>query len=156
MGESFRIRAATPADLEVILRHRRRMFEDMGYRDPAALEATRSSSEPYIRQGLAEGFYRGWLAEEGAGRVVAGGGLVVHPWLGHPSSPQTRRAYILNVYTEPEYRRHGLARRLMQAILDWCRAEGLAGVALHASDQGRALYEDLGFHPTNEMRLDLK
>jgi GNAT superfamily N-acetyltransferase len=156
MTETPHIRAATATDLEVILHHRRAMFEDMGYRDPAALEATRASSEPFIRQGLAEGFYRGWLAEEGAGRVVAGGGLIVHPWLGHPASPQTRRAYILNVYTEPEYRRHGLARRIMEAILDWCRAEGFAGVALHASDQGRVLYEALGFKATNEMRLDLK
>jgi len=156
LSDDFRIRAATPADLEVILHHRRAMFEDMGYRDPAALAATRSSSEPFIRQGLAEGFYRGWLAQDGAGQVVAGGGLVIHPWLGHPASPQPRRAYILNIYTEPEYRRRGLARRILQAIVDWCRAEGFAGVALHASNQGRALYEALGFTATNEMRLDLK
>jgi len=28
-------------------------------------------------------------------------------------------------------------------------------VSLHASDDGRKLYEELGFQPTNEMRLEL-
>lgn len=156
MSAEFRLRTATAADLEVILRHRRRMFEDDGFRDAAVLDAVAASSEPFIARGLRDGSYRGWLAENGSGHVVAGGGLVVHPWLGHPSSPQPRRAYVLNVYTEPEYRRRGLARRLMQAIVEWCRQEGFAYVALHASDHGRALYEKLGFKATNEMRLDLK
>lgn len=156
MSDDFRIRAATPADLAVVLHHRRAMFEDMGYRDAGALDATIATSGPYIAQGLAEGFYRGWLAEDASGRVVAGGGALVHPWVSHPSHPQPRRAYILNVYTEPDCRRRGLARRIMQAIVDWCRAEGFGSVALHASDEGRALYEALGFKATNEMRLDLK
>ena len=156
MGDEITIRAATPADLAVILHHRRAMFEDMGYRDPAALDATLATSGPYIAQGLAEGFDLGWLAEDASGRVVAGGGVIVHPWVSHPLNLQARRAYILNVYTEPDYRRRGLARRIMQAIVDWSRREGFGSVALHASDEGRSLYEALGFKPTNEMRLDLK
>lgn len=156
MTEEYRIRAATPADLAAILGHRRGMFEDMGFRNPAALDAMLATSGPHIAQGLAEGFYRGWLAEDANGRVVAGGGVLIHPWVSHPAFPEARRAYILNVYTDPEHRRRGLARRVMQAILEWCRREGFASVALHASDDGRALYETLGFQPTNEMRLNLK
>ena len=65
------------------------------------------------------------------------------------------RAYILNMYTEPEYRGRGIARRIMQAILNRCCVEGFGLVSLHASAQGRPLYESLGFEPTNEMRLRL-
>jgi len=43
----------------------------------------------------------------------------------------------------------------MQTMIDWCKREGLARVTLHASDQGRHLYESLGFEPSNEMRLNL-
>jgi GNAT superfamily N-acetyltransferase len=64
-----------------------------------------------------------------------------------------RRAMILNVYTEPEFRRLGVARRIMQTILDWIRARGLRSANLHASHEGRVLYEKLGFVATNEMRL---
>jgi predicted GNAT family acetyltransferase len=63
---------------------------------------------------------------------------------------------IVNVYTEPDHRRRGLARRLMVTMLDWLRQEGYGTVSLHASDYGRALYESLGFRATNEMRLQLK
>ena len=115
-----------------------------------------ATSRSYIAQGLAEGHYLGWLAEDASGRVVAGGGVIVHPWVSHPLNPLPRRAYILNVYTEPEFRRRGLARRILQAIVDWSRHGGFGSVALHASEEGRALYEAMGFKATNEMRLDLK
>jgi hypothetical protein len=41
-------------------------------------------------------------------------------------------------------------------MITWCKNEGLANVTLHASDDGRHLYETLGFEPTNEMRLKLR
>jgi hypothetical protein len=41
----------------------------------------------------------------------------------------------------------------MQTALDWCRANGIRAVILHSSDDGRKLYQALGFEPTNEMRL---
>jgi hypothetical protein len=43
----------------------------------------------------------------------------------------------------------------MHEMLEWCRAERFTAVALHASVDGRALYDELGFTPTNEMRLQL-
>ncbi len=60
---------------------------------------------------------------------------------------------ILNVYTEAEFRRQGVARQVMHAILDWIKARGMRSVNLHSSKEGRALYESMGFEPTNEMRL---
>ena len=44
----------------------------------------------------------------------------------------------------------------MQTIIGWCQREGFNRVTLHASDQGRRLYESLGFEPSNEMRLHLR
>ena len=64
-----------------------------------------------------------------------------------------RQAIVLNVYTEPAFRRHGLARALMLDLLDWARSSGLDSLVLHATPDGRPLYEALGFAPTNEMRF---
>jgi GNAT superfamily N-acetyltransferase len=150
------IREATVADLPEILRHRRGMFEDMGFKDQAALDAMQATSERFIAKGIAEGFYKGWFVEDNAGQILAGGGIVMTMLPTHPRDPQPRRATILNMYTHPEHRRKGLARLLMQTMIDWCRSEGFASVSLHASDDGRHLYEQLGFQPTNEMRLWLK
>ena len=63
------------------------------------------------------------------------------------------RGNILNVYTEPEHRRRGIARALMQIALEWCASNDVDAVILHASAEGSALYASLGFAPTNEMRL---
>ena len=88
--------------------------------------------------------------------MVAGGGIVIVPWPGYPGATEPRRAWILNMYTEPEFRRQGIARRILAMILDWCRGEGFPSVSLHASAEGRFLYEALGFKPTTEMRLQLE
>jgi GNAT superfamily N-acetyltransferase len=62
---------------------------------------------------------------------------------------------ILNMYVEREHRRRGIARALMEKMIAWCRENGFVSVGLHASDEGRPLYEQLGFEATNEMRLKL-
>lgn len=152
----YRLRRASEADLAAVLRHRRRMFEDMGYRNAPALDVMERAAEPFLAAGLADGSYQGWLFEDGAGRVVAGGGIALLPFQPHPRDPTSRRAFILNMFTEPEHRRRGLARRLMEAMVAWCREQGFQAVSLHASDEGRALYQSLGFEPTNEMRLFLR
>ena len=149
------IREATPADIPEILRQRRRMYVDMNYNDDATLEAMVKATAPYLAKAMADGSFRAWFACVGD-RVVAGGAIVVSPWPAHPYDLECRRATILNVYTDPAYRRRGLARALVQTMIDWCRRERFARVTLHASDDGRHLYESLGFQASNEMRFSLR
>jgi GNAT superfamily N-acetyltransferase len=155
LAGSIQFRRADHNDLEEILRHRRGMFHDMGFTDLATLSAVAESSREFIRRGLHEGWYRGWFAVAGD-RVAAGAGLLITEWVAHPLSPHdARRAYVLNVYTYPEFRRRGLAKQLMQTIIDACRSAGLRTIWLHASEHGRPIYSSLGFEPTNEMKLVL-
>lgn len=156
MADDITIRMAMVDDAPFIVHHRRAMFTDMGHIDPAGLDAMCESFAPYVSRALTSGVYRGWLAQTDEGRVIAGSGLIVHEWPSRPVNPaEPRRAYVLNVYTEPEYRGRGIARRIMNEIVDWCRAQGFRAVSLHASVFGRHLYESMGFEPTNEMRLGL-
>jgi GNAT superfamily N-acetyltransferase len=154
-GPLYRTRPATASDLEIILRHRRSMFADMEEGSEQQLDAMVAAARPFVAQRLADGSYRGWLVEADD-RVVAGGGVALVPYQPHPFDLVTRRAYVLNVYTEPEYRRRGLARLVMETVVAWCRSQGFVSVALHASRDGRQLYEALGFEPGNEMRLPLR
>ena len=79
--------------------------------------------------------------------------MVILSWPASPKNPANRRALIVNVYTEPEFRGRGLARRMMLTILDWLKEQGFQMAALHASNAGKHLYETLGFRSTNEMQL---
>jgi GNAT superfamily N-acetyltransferase len=152
----IRIRTAGIDDLDHLLHHRRAMFEEIGFRDPAVLDRVDRFSREYFLEALPAGRYKAWVAEDTNGRVLGGGGIVISSWPGYPSENHPKRLWILNMYTEPEARRHGIAKRLVQAMIDWCGKEGFSSVSLHASDAGRPLYAGLGFHPTNEMTLQLR
>ena len=154
-GIAIAIREASPSDIPEILRQRRRMYVDMHYDDASALETMAQLTAGYLAKAMGEGSFRAWLACEDD-RAVAGGAIIISPWPAHPYDLECRRAAILNVYTDPVYRRRGLARQLMRTMIDWCRREGFARVTLHASDDGRHLYESLGFENSNEMRLKLR
>jgi GNAT superfamily N-acetyltransferase len=155
-SNSFTIRRATLADVDILIAHRRGMFHDMGYRDDTALDAMCAKFRPWLIARMEAEQYLAWLASpDGSATVVAGAGLWIMDWPPHMVGGQARRGNVVNVYTAPGYRRRGLARRLMDTVLDWCRANSLDIVVLHASKDGRALYESMGFAATNEMRLTL-
>jgi GNAT superfamily N-acetyltransferase len=109
------------------------------------LDRIDAASLEYFRVALASGAYQAWVGEPSQGEIVGGGGVLISDWPGFPGEARPRRATILNVYTEPKARRRGVARRLMETMIAWCRAEGFGAVSLHASSCGRPLYEALGF-----------
>jgi GNAT superfamily N-acetyltransferase len=149
------IRATSLEDIELLVRHRRMMWWDMGRRNEAALGLMEEAAREYFSVAVAEGSYRGFLAVAAGDEVVGGAGIVLSAWPGILGQRSPRRAMILNMYVEREYRRRGIARALMVKMIAWCRENGFVSVGLHASDEGRSLYEQLGFKPTNEMRLNL-
>jgi GNAT superfamily N-acetyltransferase len=153
VGDRYALRIAAPSDAPVIAYHRASMFYDMGKIDKAQAAALESASRLHVKQWLESGEYRGWLIENG-NEVVAGGGIIFRRLLPAPDHVNGGiEARVLNVYTEPNHRRRGLAGKIVMAILDWCNANNISCVTLHASDDGRALYESLGFKQTNEMRF---
>lgn len=150
----FTIRLATVADISTLIYHRRSMWLDMGRRGESAFEVMEAAADEYFKVAIPSGAYRGYLAES-HGKVVGGGGVVISPWPGQLNQRKPYRAMILNIYVEKEYRRRGIARAIMEALIAWCRENDFVNVGLHASEEGRPLYEKLGFKPTNEMRLEL-
>ena len=148
----YLIREATERDQAALIRHRVRMFEDMGRRFDAS-----DLSERYrvwLADMMARGTYRGWVAED-ASTIVAGGGITLLPWPPGPHYPGPRLAFVYNVYTEPEHRNRGLGRRIMEAIHAWCRTEGIVSLALNASEFGRSLYESMGYRVTDSPMMFL-
>jgi GNAT superfamily N-acetyltransferase len=158
----IQIRPATPEDAPVIARHRAGMFRDMGQVTPEAYDALVVVAESRLRETLASGEYVAWLAlapEDDA--VIGGAGAQRRLAFPHPHRfedgtvgvSEGRHAIVLNVYTEPAWRRRGVAEALMRQVIRWAESERLDRLVLHASDEGRPLYQRLGFAATNEMRF---
>jgi GNAT superfamily N-acetyltransferase len=151
----FLIRPATLADAETILAHRRAMFLAMGYPDNDAMHRMCDAFLPWLARKMEAGEYLAWFAVAPDGEIASGVGLWLMDWPPHMLGPGRWRANILNVYTRPQSRRQGLARKLVETAMEWCRANQLSTVILHASDDGRPLYQSMGFKPSTEMRTIL-
>ena len=144
-------RPATPADAALISSHRRAMLAAMGRFEQGVLDAIRRASEPWTARMTEKGKYLGWITMD-EGRPIASVGMLILDWPPHPLDPTGEsRAYLLNVFVEPEYRRRGLARALIERCMAEAQRRNIRVASLHASDQGRPLYESLGFRATNEM-----
>jgi ribosomal protein S18 acetylase RimI-like enzyme len=159
MTQAYTIRYATVDDIPHILQQRNGMFTDMGVYDdftPEQKQAIEVVFGEWLRQRIPTQEYIGWMVENEAGQVVAGAGLWILTWLPNIINHSGKRGYILNVYVNRDARRQGLARRLLNTALDECRARGIHQVRLHASNEGRPLYESLGFEAENEMSLYLE
>jgi len=156
----FRIRFASPNDAEVIGYHRARMFQDMGQIPEHLYESFQRLSQERLRELLVSGEYVSWLASPAAepDKIVAGAGAQLRRVLPHPATDKAfaegHQAVIINVFTEPEWRRQGVAEQLLTEIINWSKVQRLDRLVLHASKEGRALYERLGFVMTNEMRYE--
>jgi GNAT superfamily N-acetyltransferase len=146
MPVDYRVRPATLADVDVLVRHRIGMFTDMGV--PMDVTALDAAFRTWLADVMPAGTYRGWLAETSGGQVVSGAGITVLPWPPGPTYPGNRLAFVYNVYTDPPHRRRGLARLIMEAIHSWCRGAGITSMALNASRDGQPLYEALGYVET--------
>lgn len=157
----FLVRAATGDDAAALARHRAEMFRDMGKLPDRSYGEMVEASRAYFAAAVASGEYVAWLAAPADDRqtIVAGAGMQLRRIL--PSIRQgvsgvevTSRpqGYVMNVFVERAWRRRGLARLLMERVLDEAARRDVAHLALHASDDGRPLYESLGFRQTNEMR----
>jgi GNAT superfamily N-acetyltransferase len=159
----FHIRLATRGDLEIISHHRARMFTDMRELPADLFEGFLAQSKETLHQMLERGQYIGWLAspQDQPDKIVAGAGVQLREIPPHPQPDANgkidivsgRQAIIQNVYTEPPWRRRGLGTLLMKEIISWSRKTGIDSLVLHASDEGRLLYEKLGFIQTTEMRF---
>ena len=152
----FTIRPGTLDDVETVAAHRRAMFLDMGYPEDEKMRMMLDRFRPWLVRKMQAGEYLAWIAVDDDGAVAAGLGMWLMDWPPHLIGPGPPRANILNVYTRPESRRKGLARKLMEHAISWCRVNGVGTVILHASSEGRPLYESMGFKSTTEMRIVLQ
>jgi GNAT superfamily N-acetyltransferase len=136
MQNNWTIRAVEPADGAIVCRHRFKASEmRAGY-------YARYLS--WLELALAGGTYVGLVAQH-EGQVIAGAGLVLLNWGPTRGDPGVLRGRIVNVFTDPAWRRQGVAKQLLEELLRLGEEAGIGTFSLGASEEGAALYRRLGF-----------
>jgi GNAT superfamily N-acetyltransferase len=148
------IRRAVPADADLLARHRAAVWIEVGDWSALALEPQIPIWAAFFATHIAQATYVAFIAEDG-GRVVASGAMLVQLSVPRPGSASDRNGRVHSVYVEPDARRRGIARAIMEQLLGYARSASFIALTLHPSDEARALYGNLGFEAADEMTLRL-
>lgn len=127
------------------------MFLEMGKPDDETLRQVVGAFVPWMISMMERDRYVCWVLETPAGERVATAGMLILDWAPNRADFQPLRAYLMNVYVDPRHRRRGLARWLVEVALEEARRRKIVVCALHASDEGRMVYESFDFRPSREM-----
>ena len=145
----YTFRKAEPGDIDALVKLRTDFIEGYG---PLSREsrAALGNYRDFLREGLRDGTFAQWLAEcDGA--IAATGSVSLYRLPPIAARPNGREAYIGNMFTYPPHRRRGLAAKILSLLLEEARAAGCGMVLLHATSDGRPLYEKTGFADAADM-----
>ena len=98
----------------------------------------------YYRRHLADGTFVSWLAEDGK-KIVGTSGMSFVEKPPYFSCPSGKIGLLSSMYTDPDYRRMGIARQLLHRVVEEARSYGCGAVQITASDMGVLLYSAYGF-----------
>jgi ribosomal protein S18 acetylase RimI-like enzyme len=159
-GDKCLIRRATLQDLEALVELRLALHREVSTNHGNPLEESLvpslvSANRAYLQERLPRDELLSWVAEVD-GKLVACSGLIIYHRLPAMHTGSTREAYIVNMYTRPEYRRLGIASALLREILQFASGSGVRRAWLRATPEGWPLYEKFGFQAApNVMELKL-
>lgn len=141
------LREATIADLDTLISLRLSFLTELeDIRNEEERQQLEQILKRYLARALLEKSFVCWLVEV-EGEVVATGGMNFFERAPMRKNLTGREAYILNIYTVPEWRGHGFARLVFAKLLEHAREQGIVRIGLHATEDGRQLYEKFGFRP---------
>jgi GNAT superfamily N-acetyltransferase len=151
----MQLRLATPAEAPILAQAWFAMLSDSGFIGKAPPAGWQERLAAHFAGELARG-RSAWFVIEEDGKVVSttAAFLPISFWAEIFDEPPV--GLIAGVYTWPQFRRRGYARRTVEAAIAWCRERGVDSIRLRTSDVARPLYESLGFKTSDEMELDLR
>ncbi len=98
----------------------------------------------YYKRHMADGTFLSWLAVDGE-KIVGTSGMSIVEKPPYYDCPSGKIGLLSSMFTDPDYRRRGIARELLSRVVEAARNHGCGTVQITASDIGVFLYTDYGF-----------
>lgn len=151
---NIQYKKASCADIELLVGTRMLVLRAVNGLDEAAeLTEVERQSRRYYRHCFEEDTHAAYLVLDD-GSFIGAGGISFYSVMPTVHNPSGRKAYLMNIYTAPEYRRRGIARGVVELLIKEALSRGITDISLEATDMGRPLYESCGFIPVpSEMKL---
>ncbi|MBR6476710.1 MAG: GNAT family N-acetyltransferase [Lachnospiraceae bacterium] len=134
-------RKMTPSDVDTFISMRIKQLREEGATEEIDLIPT---LKDYYGRHMADGTFVSWLAVDGE-KIVGTSGMSFVEKPPYFSCPTGRLGLLSSMFTDPSYRRMGIAKELLSRVVDEARKYGCGSVQITASDMGVLLYTDFGF-----------
>ena len=145
MLERFEYKRATMEDLDELVRTRIIVLRAANkLSDDKDMSVVEEESYAYYRRALETGEHVAYLVYDNE-TFIGAGGVSLYQVMPTYHNPTGKKAYIMNMYTAPEYRRQGIAIHTLDLLVKDVRKQGVSQIALEATEMGRPLYEKYGF-----------
>ena len=145
MLEKFKYKKATLEDIDELVRTRDIVLRAANkLPDDEDMSEVEQESYAYYKRALESGEHIAYLVYDNK-NFVGAGGVSFYQVMPTYHNPTGKKAYIMNMYTAPEYRRLGIAFHTLDLLVKAAKEQGVSQIALEATDMGRPLYERYGF-----------
>lgn len=147
-------RKATIDDLEILVTTRIEVLRAANKLDNSVdMTEVEQQSRDYYINALKDDAHTAYLVFDGE-RFVGAGGVSYFRVMPTYHNQTGEKAYIMNMYTAPDYRRQGIAYKTLNLLVLDARKRGITAISLEATKMGKPLYEKYGFVKMNdEMEL---
>lgn len=117
------------------------------------MSEVKKQSYDYYKKALYDGTHIAYLIFDGS-RFVGAGGVSFFQVMPAYHNSSGRKAYIMNMYTDPQYKRKGITYKTLDMLIRDTKNKGITDISLETTDMGCPLYERYGFVKRNhEMEL---
>ena len=145
-------RKLTEADLDTFIKMRITQLREEGATEDIDLVPARKD---FYHRHMADGTFVSWLALDGD-KIIGTSGMSFVEKPPYFSCPSGKLGLLSSMFTNPNYRRMGIAKELLHRVVEEARAYGCGAVHITASDMGVKLYTAYGFvHNGNFMQYKL-
>lgn len=145
---------ATIEDIDILTETRIKVLRAANQlADDIDMSEVEKQSYDYYKKALCDGTHIAYLVFD-ENCFVGAGGVSFFQVMPTYHNPSGKKAYIMNMYTHPDYRRMGIAYKTLDMLIRDIKYKGITSISLEATVMGRPLYEKYGFVKMNdEMEL---